>query len=270
MKLLLNLIALIVTLPQVSAKLPQFKHHRELSPDDIGLYHTEAFERLAQQYSSHGPKDRNAAMQDMVDIVSSYCSDEECIESSLELANSDFSIGVKKALEDFPEDIEDSIRDHLESIRLSILSLDDDEEVQDVISSLELIQKKLREDKNVEDDAKYLGLAAGSVAIESTKLWTSVHSDAHHPLHSIKRNGYSGRGLQDVEVEVNVDDQTALIILADFVGLVAFLGIPLGAILASLYAFDVLSTRTPSPTPSPTQSPTPSPTQSPTVAPGDR
>merc|ERR1712071_164733 len=64
----------------VNAEIGRFNEHRELSPKDVGAYHTDAFEKLGALYKEKLPKSKLDAIADISNIMSSYCAvdDHEC------------------------------------------------------------------------------------------------------------------------------------------------------------------------------------------------
>jgi len=239
----LKFIILFAGIFSVNATLPSFKDANDIPPEQVGLYHTEAFDRLAEMYTTEKPKNFHYVVKDMIGIVSSYCEDRACRRSVRKSAFEKVEFGKTHMRDAYPEDLDLTVKEHLESIESTIRSLDTQNE-QEVIGGLTLLQDTLRETADIKESNKYVGLAAGSIAIESTKLWSSVLSNPDHPLNAAKEaSSISGnlfhRNLQDIEVQVELEQtpQNQLIILFDVLGLVLFLGFPIPAIFASLYAF---------------------------------
>jgi len=242
----LKYIFFAIAVVSASATLPKFKDAREIPPEQVGLYHTEAFDRLAEKYTSENPQNLHHVIRDMADIVSSYCIGRKCIRSVRRSALEKVQFGITHMKDAYPTGLDSTVKEHLESIETAVRSLDT-HDVEEVVGGLTMLQDVLRETPDIDDQDKSLGLAAGSMAIESTKLWTSVESDPNHPLRAIRDvTMYSGnlfgrRYLQvypnvGLEIELPSSSNNIGVILADTLALVIFLGFPIPAIFASLLA----------------------------------
>jgi len=182
--------------------------------------------------------------------MSSYCDghDQECIKSAEESMHYEYPSQNTRVEDVYLEDFDPLAKKYLESFQTTILSGNLNKENGDVelISALSFIQDELREEINMKEDDKNKALAAGSVAIESAKLWTNVFSDQTHPLHTIKElpasasdaeNLSNRRNLQIFDTTNLQSEDLEIIIFADFMGLIAFLFIPFPAIVASFITF---------------------------------
>ena len=189
------------------------------------------------------------ATKDMIDIVSSYCETQACIKSVHQSAFSQFNFQVTHMRDAYPSDLDPAVKSHLESIESTIFLLDVTHNAEEVVEKLAELQDGLRETSGINESEKAMGLAAGSIAIESTKQWTIVLNDPDHTLKAV--NGISMRAGhrfhrnlqftfgQDLELFLQNSNisKTSLIIFFDVLGLVMFLGFPIPAIFASWYAF---------------------------------
>ena len=218
-------------------------------------------------------------MKDMTDIVASYCVGYECIRSVRRSAFEHFNLGIVHMNEAYPEDYDPVVKNHLESIETIIRKVDDDG-VDKVVAGLELLQDDLREKEGIAEEQKSVGLAAGSMAVESTKLWMSVDSDPNHPLRATRgvQNNFQNpfdRRLQPGQLPFDFDIQFVIpnqsgnvgVILADVLALIIFVGFPIPAIFASLLANIFFATVSSVPTKAPSASPSASPSSSPTNPP---
>jgi len=258
----------------INAELPKFSDPSELDPEQIGIYHTDAFLRLTEKYASKEPKDMKAVDFDMFKIVSSYCVDHTCIRNVYQSALEQVPLGAQSVEEVLPDGIDESVRVYLKSFESAIYEVNTDN-AEDIIDEMEAIQAKLREDDTLDEKGKYLGLAAGSIAIESTKLWTNVFRDPSHPLNVVRKASkrsnsmFQRRRLQSIVITTGggQDSDLRFTIFADFATLIAFFGIPFPAIFASLWALAVSRDQEESPSLQPSISPSRKPSAKPSLGP---
>ena len=210
---------------------------------------------------------------DMIEIVSSFCDNLKCVQSAYQAAMEETSLGISDLQDVYPNSFESSpVKYHLDKIESTIKSVDVSN-ANEVIKELKAIQALLREDISISIEDKHVGLAAGSVAIESTKLWTMVFRDPSHPLHviqevsTVSKSFFQHRKLQSIQTSGGTD--LSYTILADVIAIVAFLGIPFPSIFASLWAFAItnVATQMPSAVSSPSTSPSSKPTSIPSMHP---
>jgi len=281
MVVVMKLITVFATVTSITAELPKIRSLKEIAPEQIGLYHTEAFERLGEKYLSINPKNLFDVEKDMIDIMSSFCLDDECGSIARRNMLEEVPFHVKNVKEVYPENLDPRLKKYLESFESTIRSIDT-HDAEEVVAALSLIQDELRESPTINKDEKNLALAAGSVAIESTKLWSSVLSNPKHPLNKIKSRKLdnsvdqffeNSRNLQDVVIEINTgitQIQAVFVILVDFFTLILFLGFPFPSIMASFYSFvtadDIFSRAPPTVNPSAYPSITESPSLSPSIS----
>jgi len=211
---------------------------------------------------------------DMFQIVSNFCDNYDCIRQAYQGALEEIPFDVKR-VHDIMPDNSNEMNEFMQSFEKIIYSVDEFN-VDEKLKEMEAIQAKLREDEILSPKEKYVGLAAGSVAMESTKLWTSVYRNPSHPLTNIRtvsksKRLFQHRSLQGVSVEfVGLDFDLNFTIFADFASLIAFLGIPFPAIFASLWAYSISNNKqdnSPSTQPSISQMPSTKPSLKPSLQP---
>lgn len=244
------IIICLASICHVKADLPKISDPTALQdPELIGKYHTDAFQQLADKYASETPTSMKKVEIDMFKIVSSYCVGTGCIRQAYQAALQEIPLGARTVNEVLSETIDPGLVDYMQAYESLIYSVTLDN-VDQVVEEMEVIQEKLREDETLEDDDKYLGLAAGSIAKESTRLWTDVSRDPNHPLRRVREALQTSktklqkddRRLQGISIEfTGLDFDLSFTIFADFVTLIAFLGIPFPAIFASLWAYAISS-----------------------------
>ena len=159
---------------------------KELSPKDVGSYHTDAFNKLGEIYKTKKPRNKIDAMKDVANIVSAYCpiDDFEC-KANAHMKVLDEFHSVQSGLKEikFPDDFDQNARDAMELVLFMVQSIDE-ENIFDVVDRLTQIQSDL---ENMDDEKGHImgALATVSVAIESSKLWHSAINDPEHNLHEI-------------------------------------------------------------------------------------
>ena len=243
--MMLSLTILSASIVLTRAALPKFHDSRNLSPDQFGLYHTDAFDRLGEKMTLYPPSDKEGAMQQLEDILSSYCFDdnEECMLNAHRSIVQTEDLSLNFADTQKLENLDTSIKLYLDSVYAEILSIES-KGFERVMESLLSIENEMNGMRGINEEDKRLGLAATSIAIESTKLWNRVLSDTDHPLHLLqnvsnlaaKNNNLRHRNLQaSIENIMGVD--IAVIILIDFIACLACYGNVFVAIGASFFAF---------------------------------
>jgi len=193
MKLTLATILGIVTL--TNAKLR--KNNRRLVAENAGAYHTDAFEQLAKKYSTARPQSKLDLMMDISDIVANYCpsTDSSCRSNAYAATLKRFHIqetATKHSKTVVPADMDAKVKSALRTV-YSTLSKLDQNNVDSVIGKLDTIQKKITNMKNINPAHQMIGVAAVSVAKESSSYWINVYNDKGHPftpmLNEIHDNG---------------------------------------------------------------------------------
>jgi len=207
----LPLVSALLLASLSDAKLRRFNEHRELTPNDVGAYHTDAFEKLGDRYKLNHPKRKIDAMMDVSNIMSSYCADNdaEC-KSYAHRSTVEQFYSVQHGLQkvSFPDDFDPIVKNYMETI-LSITGKLTVYNVNDIIDELTQLQTQIEGEKSLGNDMErnLLGAAASvSVAIESTKLWHQVVTDPNHNLHEIVMSGRRKRRTQlNLVAIVNAD-----------------------------------------------------------------
>jgi len=198
------------------------------TPEDVGAFHTDAFQKLSDLYKLKKPESYLDMIVDVADITSSYCpnNDRSCISNVYKqsfLYSSPNQIHRRrhllsendtKYLEQCDEDVKSSVR-KIHAIIGMANELGPDE----VRSRISDIQSELKNMKDVDDAHRFVGLIGASVAIESSDLWFDALNNEDHPLHDMRgyfdSNGErrlesNSRKLEDLSLQINN------VIMADF------------------------------------------------------
>jgi len=208
----LSLIPTLIVVTATEANLSRFNEHRDLSPKDVGLYHTDAFEKLGEIYKSKKPRNKIDAMKDVGNIMSAYCAvgDNECkANAHITVLDEFYSVqdGLKNIV--YPEDFDSTAKDSMELV-LSLVRSVNEHNVDDVVNTLTQMQTDLENIKNGKDHL--IGaIATVSVAIESTKLWHSAINDPEHNLHDIVMMTIENRRLQAYNIILPLYDGAKII-----------------------------------------------------------
>jgi len=162
------------------------KNNRRLVAENAGAYHTDAFEQLAKKYSNTRPQSKLDLMMDISDIVANYCpsNDSACRSNAYAATLERFHIqesGKKNPKNIVPDEIDDKVKNALRNV-YSTLSKLDQNNVDSVIGKLDKIQKKITKMKDVNPAHQMIGVAAVSVAKESSSYWINVYNDKSHPF----------------------------------------------------------------------------------------
>lgn len=174
------------------AKVGKFDARRKLTPEDVGSFHTDAFEQLIEKYSTKRPKNRNDMMMDTSQIISSYCpeGDSICISNANEIAFLEFHLAQKGPREvSYPEDFDLVLKKHIEKMD-STIRLVGKTNIHNIVHSLTVIRDEIQELEGVNEGYKIAALSGLSVAIDSSKLWHVVYSDVDHPLYNMHHTSY--------------------------------------------------------------------------------
>jgi len=172
----------------VHGKQNEISSTRKLTPEEIGAYHTEAFDLLGEKYSKEKPKHVSHFARDLVEILSGYCSedDSECKLRAYQATREEFHSAIRGTQPEiiYPEDFDDKLKNSINMIfekveNINELNLDE------VLQSLEEIKEEIEGMNVTDENHRYAGLVGVSVAMESSKLWHSTHYDEAHPLHDM-------------------------------------------------------------------------------------
>lgn len=157
-------------------------------PKVIGYAHTDAFEQLANKYVTKKPATKTDVLNDMTDILYSYCpvGHSRC----RSLADEAMALAVKTIGGDgdidiaYPEGIDDSLVVMLDQMFETVDKIEKDN-LDEVIETLTDIQTQVEEMEGVGPYFKYMSHAATGISIESSQLWHRVQNDPEHGLYNI-------------------------------------------------------------------------------------
>jgi len=247
-----SFITFITTICITNADLGRINSKRQLSPDDVGAFHTDAFEKLADMYAVKKPSSRIEMLKDMSNVVASYCveGDYECTANAYKSALKEFHLAEQEPRTEvtYPEDFNSELLASINEMSDATANFvnGDVNEYLDVMLSL---KEKVEDMENVNEAYKSATLYGISIATESSKLWLATYSDADHPLYGVhdesffsKEDGNNRRLQFDpiaiVTADVTAGIQAAIDAFLDnpllFVGTPQFLALP--AIFAALPA----------------------------------
>lgn len=169
-------------------KLPRVTRHRHLTPEELGAYHTDAFDVLGEKYSHQKPKHIDEIIEDLGEVLAGYCpeDDSKCALGAYEVTRREFESkrrGKRREL-NFPADFDPRLKKSI-STMISHIETIDERNLDEVMNSLIHIKEEMEDMPNVNVDQQHVGLVGVSVAIESTKLWHSTYYDRNHPLHEM-------------------------------------------------------------------------------------
>lgn len=212
---------LSIALTATEAKLDRITSSRKLTPEDIGAYHTDAFDILGEKYSQNKPSSQLDVMMDVGEILAGYCplDDSACVSNAYKTIMKEFDItakGMPRTVE-YPADFDSDIKQSVESMFSTIYTINE-HNLDEVLSSLEDIQYELKDMDGVNKVHQISGLAGVSVAIESTKLWHGTYHDENHPLHGMighfDREGGQRKLQETIQNDVVSADVTAALSVA--------------------------------------------------------
>jgi len=228
-----------------------FSTIQALEPEEVGAFHTKAFEELGAKYASNRPKSRIDVMADMSNILSAFChtEDAECESRIHAITLKGFhSAQSGSPIVEYPEDFEQELIEHLDAIHDTINLLQHDN-LHDIVTTLTQLHDAIRNMENVNQSYKDIAVGASSIAIESTKLWHDTFTKPDHNLHSlIAEHHKETRKLQDVTNETVIVVNLGIIpriISADILGAVngtlnAFFEVPFFFLAPYLLPFMLL------------------------------
>jgi len=182
--------AALVALNGVDAKVSIAKLPSELTPEHaeaVGQAHTDAFEMLRDMYSDHKPLSKMEMMKDLGEIMASFCDDEtrkeECMKKARGHGDLDSTSDVI-----YPDNIDAKLLVKIDDVYTTLNTLQDDN-VSDILDKLEAIKEEIKV-MDIDPIHRHAALSGAAVAVESTKLWTSVYADAKHPLYGLHHSTY--------------------------------------------------------------------------------
>lgn len=178
---------LFVILVFVDARLGQSQQSRALNPKSAGSLHQDAFDKLGKKYLNQKPQSQLDVLEDVVDIVSQYCpeNDTSCTSLVHESVSHEFE---KSQLErngiEFPDTFDNDVKDLLDQV-YSIIDLADEKDLDLVIRELSLVEVEIDNLEEADNKSRAIGQIGVSIAIESTKLWHSAVNNSDHPFHQM-------------------------------------------------------------------------------------
>lgn len=197
------------------AKLLANKEHRDLTAHDVGALHTDAFEQLGSIINERSGMSDVDMMMEVSKISAAFCpeNDNVCLGNAYKATVSEFKENQSgKRLVAYPKDFNVEVRGQMNKMH-RVMNDYDGSQYEKVMNTLEEIKEDLENMEDVDTASQVTGLASVSVAMESTKLWTSAYSEQEHPLHESLHgnlpNHEGHRNLQIVYEDVILSDVNA-------------------------------------------------------------
>lgn len=181
----LGLFSILSLAALANAKLVANKEHRDLKANDVGALHTDAFEQLAEVINGRDSISDVDMMMEVSKISASYCppTDGLCLGNAYKATVSEFKenqSGYRPVV--YPKDFNPEVRVQMNKMHKAMANYDGSQ-YEKVMDTLGEIQDELEDMKDVDTASQVAGITSVSVAMESTKLWTSAYSEVEHPLH---------------------------------------------------------------------------------------
>jgi len=221
----LQLFSLFTLAALASAKISGKSKNRALKPKDIGKIHTSAFDSLGKIIDERENMTEVELMMEVSKISSSYCpkGDAACEANAYKATLLEFErVKEGSRLIKYPQDFDGEVKALMNKMHRTLRKYDGSDH-EKVMETLYDIENELENMKDVDVASQATGLATISVALESTKLWTSAHEEKSHPLHRVLVAKKSERKLQTVVYEnVILADVNAT--LANSIALVGTIG----------------------------------------------
>lgn len=184
--------------------------------EQIGVVHNKAFDALTEMYSTKRPKDRTEMMEDVFAVLVSLCGDKDAACRSF---LTDYGASARSRREltskiesvskiEYPEDFDGELLHYMDEVYNTLQTIKHREGESNPIANVENVLRRLSEiraavknsfidaDKSgiviYRTNSRYLVavLTGISVAVESTKLWTTVYSNSSHPLYGLHDLSY--------------------------------------------------------------------------------
>jgi len=181
--------ALLTALNGVEAKVSIAKLPATLSNEHgeaIGQAHTEAFDMLKEKYADERPSSKEQMMKDMGEIMASFCDDEDTKESCMTMAHNCADLDMSDVI--CPDNLDPKLLMKVDDIYTTLNTLQEDN-VHDTLEKLNAIKEEIKV-MDVDPVHKHAAVSGAAVAVESTKLWTAVYTNADHPLFGIHHSSY--------------------------------------------------------------------------------
>lgn len=168
---------------------------RKLRPEDAGLLHTDAFEKLAEMYTDREPRSRTDIMMDISKVMEGYCDEDDsvCKNMAYESTLKSFHADIPTMDEiNYPEYFHSGLKTSFNKIGDTLKELTHDN-LDDVVDTIQEITNEMRDMEDVDANQRTIALSSASIALESTKLW-------HNVFHSEEDNNLRRRlqGLTDI------------------------------------------------------------------------
>ena len=198
----------------------------KLRPSDVGRLHTNAFDKLGDLINNGKEMSEVELMMEVSKISSSFCpnGDSECEAHAYKATITEFDRAKKgNRVINYPNEFDGKVRALMNQMHRTLRRYDGSQQ-EKVMGKLYDIQNKLENMEDVDTLSQTAGLVTISVALESTKLWSSAHKEDSHPLHrslSTYRS-HGNRKLQVVYENVILADVNST--LANSISLVNTIG----------------------------------------------
>jgi len=161
---------------------------RNLTPEKAGLMHTDAFNQLTEIYRDKQPESELELMMEVSKIMEDYCEidDAGCKSLAYESTLREFHAGSKGPREiTYSESMHGGVKQSLEKMFKTLHDIDVDN-LNEIVDTLNEISKDISTHDIADPLSKAVGVATVSLAIESSKLWHTVHiGSEHHPLKNL-------------------------------------------------------------------------------------
>lgn len=142
---------------------------------------------MGKKYSNRKPQSQADVVEDVADIVSQYCPEDDTLCSSVvhDSVIQEFKSTQKGEKEiKYPDTFDNRVKIILDKT-YSIIDLVDEEDLDLVIRKLSTMEDEIDNLVEVDEKSKMIGQIGVSIAIESTKLWHSAVKDSDHPFHQM-------------------------------------------------------------------------------------
>lgn len=161
-----------------------------MNAEDVGAFHTDAFERLADIHAVKKPVDREGLRKNSVTLALSYCNKDvlNCQET-VERSSKHIFEGMS-AEPSYPENFDPRLKEAMDKVEFLLQTLTTDSDIDDIVSELASIKASIEYMKDAEKEHKIAVLSAISVAMESSKLWHEVYNDSAHALYGMHLPSY--------------------------------------------------------------------------------
>jgi len=168
-------------------KLSRVSKGRLLTPEEVGAYHTDAFDLLGEKYSKEKPNTLHDVISDVGDILANYCpeDDDACKKHAYISAKYEFKReldGSPRSI--YPQEFDNKLKNPINRLVTYVENIDE-LNLDTVLLSLNDIKQEIEDMTGIDEGQKKASLIGVSVAIESTKLWHATHYDTAHPLHDM-------------------------------------------------------------------------------------